>query len=200
MSVFYLRHDIHISHRQMHSPAKELQDSCFFGLAMMNALNIKFFHSSFTFSYVTYILTYLVTYITYFPYLLTFCLTLNTWPNDHGLIHKLDMFLVAYAILQKATIGFIISVCSSVCLHGITHLPLDRFSWNLIPPPKKKSLEKIQVEDWSLSGILGTLLEDICTIMIVSHQVLLRMRNVSDNSCRENQTTHFMFNKCCPKS
>jgi len=25
---------------------------------------------------------------------------------------------------------------------------------------------------------------------------LLRMRNVSDKSCRENQNTHFMFNNC----
>ena len=30
-------------------------------------------------------------------------------------------------------------------------------------------------------------------ILIISHSVLLRMRNVPDKSCRENQTTHFMF-------
>ena len=29
---------------------------------------------------------------------------------------------------------------------------------------------------------------------IVSRSVLLRMKNVSDKSCRENQNTHFMFN------
>jgi len=31
------------------------------------------------------------------------------------------------------------------------------------------------------------------SFLIISHSVLLRMRNVSDNSCRENQNTHFMF-------
>ena len=30
--------------------------------------------------------------------------------------------------------------------------------------------------------------------MIVSHSVLLKMRNISDKICRENQNTHFMFN------
>ena len=30
--------------------------------------------------------------------------------------------------------------------------------------------------------------------MIISQSVLLRMRNVSDKSCRENQNTHFTFN------
>jgi len=30
---------------------------------------------------------------------------------------------------------------------------------------------------------------------MISRSVLLRMKNVSDKSCRENQNTHFMFNK-----
>jgi len=29
--------------------------------------------------------------------------------------------------------------------------------------------------------------------LIISRSVLLRKRNVSDNSCRENQSTHFVF-------
>ena len=41
----------------------------------------------------------------------------------------------------------------------------------------------------------GTLPEDYYTLMFISCSVLLRMRNVSDKSCRENQNTHFMFNK-----
>jgi hypothetical protein len=40
----------------------------------------------------------------------------------------------------------------------------------------------------------GTLQEDQCTYMIISRSVLLRMRNVLDKNCRENQNTHFMFN------
>jgi hypothetical protein len=41
---------------------------------------------------------------------------------------------------------------------------------------------------------MGTLHEDQYTFLITSCSVLLRMRNVSDKSCKENQNTHFMFN------
>jgi hypothetical protein len=34
---------------------------------------------------------------------------------------------------------------------------------------------------------------DIYTFLIKSRSFLLRMRNVSDESCRENQNTHFVF-------
>ena len=40
----------------------------------------------------------------------------------------------------------------------------------------------------------GTLHEDQYAYLIISCSVLLRMKNVSDLSCRENQNTHFMFN------
>ena len=30
--------------------------------------------------------------------------------------------------------------------------------------------------------------------MFISHSILLRMRNVSDKICTENQNTHFVFN------
>ena len=46
---------------------------------------------------------------------------------------------------------------------------------------------------------MGTLHEDLCTFMIISHSVPLRMRYVSDKSFRENQDTPFMFNKFIPK-
>jgi hypothetical protein len=40
---------------------------------------------------------------------------------------------------------------------------------------------------------MGTLQEDVCTFMIVSHSIRLGMRNVSDQSCRGSQNTQFMF-------
>ena len=40
----------------------------------------------------------------------------------------------------------------------------------------------------------GTLREDLCSFLIISHWVLLRMRIFSDESCRENQNTRFIFN------
>jgi hypothetical protein len=44
----------------------------------------------------------------------------------------------------------------------------------------------------NLTRIMGTLHEDLCTF--ISHWILLRMRDVSYKSCRENQNTHFVFN------
>jgi len=42
--------------------------------------------------------------------------------------------------------------------------------------------------------MMGTLHADQYTILIVSHSILLKMRNVSNKSCTENQNTHFMLN------
>ena len=41
----------------------------------------------------------------------------------------------------------------------------------------------------------GTLHKYLCTFMIISRWILLRIKNISDNTSRENQNTHFMFNK-----
>jgi len=46
--------------------------------------------------------------------------------------------------------------------------------------------------DSNLTRIMGTLHKDICTFLSISHWILLRIRNVSDKSCRQNQNTHFM--------
>jgi hypothetical protein len=62
----------------------------------------------------------------------------------------------------------------------------------------RKSVEKIQVRSKSDNNN-GTLHKDLCTFMIISRWILLRMRNVSDKSCRENQNTHFMFNNLFPR-
>ena len=40
----------------------------------------------------------------------------------------------------------------------------------------------------------GTLHEDQCTFLITSRSILLIIKNASDESCRENKNTHFMFN------
>jgi len=42
----------------------------------------------------------------------------------------------------------------------------------------------------------GTLHVDRYKFLITSRAILLRMRNVSDKSCRENQNTHFVFSNC----
>jgi len=46
---------------------------------------------------------------------------------------------------------------------------------------------------------MGTLHEDQYSFLIISYPFLLRMRNVSDKSCGENQNTHFMFSNLFSK-
>ena len=41
--------------------------------------------------------------------------------------------------------------------------------------------------------------EGICSFMLISLSLLRRMRNVSDESCIENQNTHLVFNKFLPR-
>ena len=45
----------------------------------------------------------------------------------------------------------------------------------------------------------ATLHEDPCSLMIVSRRIILRMGDVSDESCRENQNAHFIFSNFLPK-
>ena len=40
---------------------------------------------------------------------------------------------------------------------------------------------------------LSILHEDLCTFVVVTRSILLRTRNVSDNSCRENENTRFIL-------
>ena len=47
---------------------------------------------------------------------------------------------------------------------------------------------------------MSTLCENLCTFMKISLCILLRMRNVSDKSCRENQSTPFTFSNFFPKN
>ena len=79
--------------------------------------------------------------------------------------------------------------------YGTARLPQDGFSQNFILRKFfffRKSVEKIKLLLKSDKNN-GTLHEDLCTFLILSRSVLLRMRNVSDKSCRENQNNHFVF-------
>jgi len=44
-----------------------------------------------------------------------------------------------------------------------------------------------------MTRITDTLRGDVCTFITISCPFLLRMKDVSDKICRENQNTHFMF-------
>ena len=45
-----------------------------------------------------------------------------------------------------------------------------------------------------LTKIPGTLDEDVTTF-VTSRRILIKIKNVSDKICRENQNIHFMFGK-----
>ena len=47
--------------------------------------------------------------------------------------------------------------------------------------------------------ITSTLYEYVFTFMTISRWIILRMKNVSNKSCRENQNTHFIFSNFFPK-
>jgi hypothetical protein len=101
--------------------------------------------------------------------------------------------------LRKATIIFVVSVCLSVLRpHETTQLSLDGFSLNFIFKNFSKICRKSKFF-WSLTRLMGTLSEDHCAFKIVSRWIFLRMRNVSYKICRENQNTHFVFNKFLPR-
>jgi hypothetical protein len=102
-------------------------------------------------------------------------------------------FLGAFAKLSKATISFVMYVRPSVHPHGTTRLPLDGFSWHLIFVYfSKNGWENSKIHQ-NLTRIMDTIREDRYTFLIISRSILLRMRNVSDKNCRENQNTHFVF-------
>ena len=62
----------------------------------------------------------------------------------------------------------------------------------------RKYLGKARVSLKSEKKKTGTLHEDQYTFLIISRSVLLRKRNVSDKSFRENQNTHVMLNHLTP--
>jgi hypothetical protein len=103
----------------------------------------------------------------------------------------------------KATFSFGISVCPSVRPsarpHGRTPLPLDGFSWNFVFEYYSKICQENPRFHQNPTRITGNLREKLCTFMIISPWVL-RIRNVSDKSCRENQNAHFMFTNSFPEN
>jgi hypothetical protein len=84
--------------------------------------------------------------------------------------------------IGKANISFDMSVRLSICPHrqlGSHWTDFHEFD--------------IGVFFENLTRITGTIHEDLRTL-IISRQIHLRMRNVPDESCRENQNTQFTLN------
>jgi len=103
-----------------------------------------------------------------------------------------DWILGVFAKLRKATISFIAPICSSVC---VAHLGSHRKNFREILYLRifENMLRKSKFCQ-NLTRITDTLNEDFCAFIVISPSCLLGMRNVSDQICKENQNTYFMFN------
>ena len=121
-------------------------------------------------------------------------------------IRLLLLFLGVFTKLWKATFGCLPFHPS---IHPFIHLSS---SWNTWAPfwmvsheiwylsIFQKSVKKIQVSLKADKYNWYFIPEYQYTFCVISHSVLLRMRNVSDTNYRENHNTHFMFNNFFPKS
>ena len=99
------------------------------------------------------------------------------------------LFLGAFAKLRKATISFVMSVRPSAWNNST---PTGRIFLKFeICVLFENRLGKFRFHQ-NLTRITGTIRADQYTFLIISRSILLRMRNVSDKSCREYQNTHFV--------
>ena len=101
-------------------------------------------------------------------------------------------FLGDFTKLRKAIINFIMSVRPSLWNNSG---PTGRIFMKFVIWVFFENLSRKFKLYQNLTKITGTLHEDQNTFLIISRSFLLRMRNVSDKSCRENQNTHFVFCK-----
>ena len=108
------------------------------------------------------------------------------------------IFWARFAKLRKATINFVMSV--RVRVESNTWLPLDGFSWNLIFQYSKICRENSSFVTIGQEWQIFYMKTDICTFMIISRSVLLRMRTVSNKRWRENQNTNLSSKTCFRKS
>ena len=113
--------------------------------------------------------------------------------------HKcLSVFLVLgdFAKLRKAIFSFVMSVWQSVCLS------VCLFAWNNSAFTRRILMKfniwvfsKISRENSSFSKnqtrITGTLHEDIFIFMTISRWILLRIKNILNEICNENQNTFY---------
>jgi hypothetical protein len=98
-------------------------------------------------------------------------------------------FSSVFTKLWKITVSFVVSIRVSICMEQLgSHWMHVREIWCL--SIYQKSVKKMQalLKSDKNNGYFSWR-----PTYTVAHWFLLRMRNVSDKSCRENQNTHFMF-------
>jgi len=131
--------------------------------------------------------------------------TMRPWPTGGGRgqlrqkqTNKIH-FLVAFAKLRNTTISFFVSVCPSVRPHGTARLSLDGFPWNVTFEYCFYNLSREFKFHSDETSTTDTLREDQRTFtaaprwisIIIIIIVIIIIRIASEESCRENQDTHF---------
>ena len=99
-----------------------------------------------------------------------------------------DWFLDESEKFHKANISFVMSVRPSAQNNSA---PTGRIFMKFNILLFFENLSRKFKFHYNLTTITGTLHEHRYTFLIISRSVLLRMRNISDKSCRENQNTLF---------
>ena len=90
--------------------------------------------------------------------------------------------------------------CLCVCPYGTTRLPLDGLPWHLLLQHLFFFFKSVGKNDVSLKSDQNNGYFTWIPVYIYDNiwLIILRMRNVSNKICRENQNTQFMFNDFFP--
>ena len=105
-------------------------------------------------------------------------------------IGTLKGFLGAFVIFRKVTISFVKSACLSVRMQQLVFHSAD-FHEIWYSSIFRTSMENISVS-LKITRLPGTLHEYQYAFIIVSHSVLLGMRNFTDKSCTEIPNTFYV--------
>jgi hypothetical protein len=113
----------------------------------------------------------------------------NNWATFNILMSS-DSLSGSFAKLRQATVGFLVSVRPYAWnSSGPTgRIVMKIYIWLFFENVWRKS------KMWLKSDKKSTFREDLCTFITVPRWAILKLRNVSDESCRENQNTHVVFN------
>ena len=105
--------------------------------------------------------------------------------------HLILLHFITCTILSEEYKSFSSSLCN--LLHSPVTLSLLG-PYILLNTMFSNTLSFLSVSLKSDKNKINTLHEDQYMFMIISYLILLRVRNLSDKICRENQDTHFLFN------
>ena len=122
----------------------------------------------------------------------------NVCAYSHWRLLSSEMWLLKWILLarsQNCLKRLSVSLCQSICLSAWNSLVrtgrifIKHFMWVFF-----ESLSRELKFDYNLTRTRGPLHEDLSTFVTVSCWILLRMRNISDKTCRKNRSTRFVFN------